>query len=269
MASPAHNESHGPPAVRILAAFGVLLALCAAAIAVGATSEDARAARAATLGKTKHTPQAQCPAGGGNAAANCQAVGRLTAFQVKADGKKDPFAAPKSGKLVAWSVDLTGKPNKAENNVFGGLYKHKPFGEAQSARIAVLSPRNKDKYRLKGQGPATKLTDYIGEKPIFTLDKALKLDKGDIVAITLPTWSSAFTICNKAPKSKNRACPLLNEKQNSWRASRNKKRCTVGTTGKRLQNLKKSKPHESEGKTKSYGCRYDGARLLYWGYYTT
>jgi hypothetical protein len=241
----------------------VLLGLCAAALALGAASEDARAARASTLGKTKSTPTSACP---GRA---CEAVGRLTAFQTKADGKKDPFVAPKSGHLVAWSVDLEGKPNKSENNVSGGLYKHKPFGEDQSARIAVLTQRKGKKYRLRSQGPATKLTDYVGEKPIFTLDKALKMDKGDIVAITLPTWSSAFTICKKEPKRKKGSCPGLSAKGNAWRASRSKKRCVVGTTGKPLRNLKKSTPHEKEGKTKSYGCLYKGARLLYWGYYTT
>lgn len=269
MATLSCDESHGRRTMRVLAALAVLLALCAAAAAVGAGTDDARAARASTLGKTKHTPAPQCPAGGGAASNNCQAIGRLTAFQTVADGKNDPFVVPKSGHLVGWSVDLTGKPSKSENNVFGGLYKHKPFGEAQSARIAVLSKRDGTDYRLKSQGPETKLTDYLGEKPIFTLSKPLKVEKNDIVAITLPTWSAAFTICKKAPKRKSAQCPLLSEKNNSWQASRNKNRCKVGTDGKLLQNLKKSKPHEQEGSTKQYGCQYDGARLLYWGYYTT
>ncbi len=268
MGNNACNESHGRRAVRVVTALGVLLALCAAAVVAAAGSENARAARASTLGKTKNTPAPQCPGGKGNAAANCQAVGRLTAFQTKADGKKDPFVVPKSGHLVGWSIDLTGKPTKAENDVFGSLYKHKPFGEAQSARIAVLSQRKGTDYKLRSQGPATKLTDYVGEKPLFTLNDPLKVDKGDVVAITLPTWTGAFTICRKASKRKTAQCPLLGGKSNSWRASRSKKRCRVGTSGKQLQNLKKSKPHEKEGSTKSYGCAYDGARLLYWGYLT-
>jgi hypothetical protein len=263
VATLACNESHGRRTVRVLAALAVLLALCAAAVAVGAGADDARAARAATLGKTKHTPAPQCPGD------NCEAVGRMTAFQTKADGKKEPFVVPKSGHLVGWAIDLAGKPSKSENNVFGGLYKHKPFGEAQSARISVLTKRNGTDYRLKSQGPATKLTDYIGEKPIFTLGKELKVEKGDIVAITLPTWSSAFTICKKPPRRKNGSCSGLSPKNNAWRASRSKNRCVVGTSGKPLQNVKKSKPHEDEGSTRTYGCLYEGARLLYWGYYTT
>src|SRR5262245_14975125 len=115
--------------MRVLAALAVLLALCAAAVVAGAGTGHADAARVSTLGKTKSTPAPQCPGGGGAGAANCQAVGRLTAFQTVADGKKDPFVVPKSGHLVGWSVDLTGKPKKSERNVFGGLYEHKPFGE--------------------------------------------------------------------------------------------------------------------------------------------
>jgi hypothetical protein len=190
----------------------------------------------------------------------------MTAFQTRADGKKDPFVVPKSGHLVGWAVDLTGKPNRSENNVFGGLYKHKPFGEAQSARIAVLSPRGGNEYRLRSQGPAMRLTDYLGEKPLFTLSRRLRVDKGDVVAVTLPTWSSAFTICDQKGKRK---CARLNAKSNRWRASRSKKRCVVGTSGKPLQNVKKSRPHENEGSVRPYGCLYEGARLLYWGYYTS
>jgi len=137
--------------------------------------------------------------------------------------------------------------------VFGKLYSHKPFGEAAAARLSVLKKKKGKKYKLKSHSPSMELTDYIGEQPIFTLGQPLRVKKGDVVAITLPTWTFSFAIG-------------LPEAANKWRASRASKRCEVARTGSGLKNLKKSRPQEKVGSNRNYACTYSGARLLYWGY---
>jgi hypothetical protein len=244
------DESHGRRTLRVCAAVVVLLGLCAAVALAGARPDPASAARAKTIGKTKGTPKSQCP----KPPRNCQAVGRLTGFQLRATGARNLFAVPRAGQLVGWSVDLTQKPKPSQMRFFGKLYDHKPFGSTPTARIAVLKHKGGKKYKLKSQGAVVDLTDFIGERPIITLGSPLPVKKGDIVALTLPTWTSSFAV--GAPPG-----------QNSWRASRAGNACEIGTEGRQRKNLRKSKPQEEEGSTRSYGCVYRGARLLYWGYY--
>jgi hypothetical protein len=243
------NEDHGRRASFVLAGFAFLLGLCALIVLSG-PAEPAAAARAKLLGKTKGTPSSQCP----KPSRNCQAVGRLTGFQVRATGGKNPFVAKQAGTLVGWSVDLTGRPKPSQRRFFGKLYGHKPFGTAPSARVAIIKKKKGKKFKLKAQSPAVDLSDSIGEKPIFTLGKPLRMAKGDILALSLPTWTSAFAVD-------------VSTQENVWRASRPGNACEVGTEGQARKNLKKSRPQEEVGATRSYGCTYQGARLLYWGYY--
>src|SRR5829696_179602 len=69
----------------LVAAVLTLLGLCAAVI-LSTAPESASAARAKLLGKTKGSPRSQCP----KPPRNCQAVGRLTGFQVRATKSKNP-----------------------------------------------------------------------------------------------------------------------------------------------------------------------------------
>jgi hypothetical protein len=243
------DNTHGRRAVPVAAALTVLLGLCAVVL-LSTAPESASAARAKLLGKTKGTPRSQCP----KPPRNCQAVGRLTGFQVRATKRKNPFVVRQAGTLVGWSVDLTGRPKPSQRRFFGKLYGHKPFGTNPSARVAVLKKKKGKKFKLKSQSPPVDLSDSIGEKPIFTLGKPLRMAKGDILAITLPTWTSAFAV--GVPTN-----------DNVWRASRPGNACEVGTEGQARKNLKQSKPQEEVGSTRAYGCTYEGARLLYWGYY--
>lgn len=257
MAALTCNPGRARSAARLLGAAAVLVALCAAALLAGAGANPASAARAKVLGKTKSTPRSYCP----KPSDFCESVGRVTGFQIRANGRKNPFVVRKPGHIVAWSLDLTARPNKVERRFFGKLYGD----EAASARISVLAKRKGTKYRLKHQSPVVQLAPHYGEKPIFTLGSRLRVAKGDIVALTQPTWMSAFAICNRRPQGDS--CAGLARKGNAWRASRTRDRCDIGTGNKQeRQNLRKSRPHTKLGSTRPYRCAYAGARLLYWAY---
>jgi hypothetical protein len=224
--------------------------LCAAVIALVAVS-SAGALDAKLLGKTKHTPGPSCPK-------SCQGVGRVTGFMRVADGKKFPFRARKDGKLVAFAIDLS-RPTKNQQNFFGTIFRGKKFGKDPSARIAVIKQekRSRRTYKLLRQSPAVNLSGSLGRKVIFTLDKPLRIQKGQTAALTYPSWASNFHHWQR------------NVQDNEWRGSRSKRKCSPPsgeeTAVKRW--ARNSKSQQKVGSHRTYGCDYTGGRLLYWAYF--
>ena len=235
---------------RRAAAFATLCALVVIAVALAST---AGAVRTRTLGRTAHTPQPDCPTD--TAVRPCEAIGSVTGFQRVADGEKHPFVADRNGKIVAYALELS-RPNKDQRDFFGTLFKNGQFGKAPSARLAVLRHVERRKYKLLRESRAVNLSSALGHKEIFTLDKPLSIRKGRIVALTVPTWASNFA----APIARN---------GNQWRASRGNGNCQPksGSSDDVQAFARKSAPQQKIGSTRTYGCDYKGARILYWAYY--
>ncbi len=112
------------------------------------------------------------------------------------------------------------------------------------------NPHKRKKYRLLRQSPTVKLGSALGRKQIFTLDKPLRIRKGQVVAITIPTWASNFAL-------------NVSSADNQWRASRKKGQCNTS----KIPIAKKSRPQQKVGSVRHYSCDYTAARLLYWAYY--
>jgi len=223
-------------------------ALCAVLVAV-VSLPSADAITAKVIGRTKQTPNPSCPAK--NSRDACSAIGSVTGYMTKAAGKKHPFHVFKNGSIVAWAIDLS-RPNKEERNVFATLFSNDAFGKHASARIAVLKAKAHHKYKLVKQSPALDLQRFLGRKQIFTLDKPLRVRKGQVVALTVPTWTSNFAL-------------PVSQKDNEWRSSRRKGKCNVDKDHQ--GNIKDSRPQQKVGSERRYDCVYNGGRLLYWAYF--
>jgi hypothetical protein len=230
-----------------LAAAACLLALLVAAIAPGAA--DSAPLRTIVLGQTPEMPPASCP---GKIVNNvevtpCRVEGHVTGFQVAADGVAKPYEAPFEGKVVAWSITLA-KPSTAESKTTSdevGFFNDF-LGAPAQARISILrvvGESNPPKYKLVRQGPTETLNPYFGTTPIFVLDHPLVVLKGQIVALTVPTWAPMFAFNVSA--------------ENKWRGSRAKDHCAS------KEDIQNGKPQQAIGSTKAYGCFYSNARLLY------
>jgi hypothetical protein len=230
-----------------LLASATLGALLVLAVAISSPS-GAGAAQLITLGATKASPAPSCPA---TASEGCQAVGKVTGFQVTAAGKKNLFKTPADGQIVQWSIRLSQPsgtkpaPDKpSELQFFNDFY-----GQPPKAGISILRRKgttSPPRYALMRQGPVEELTDYMSAKKTsttFVLATPLKVKKGDIVALTIPTWAPAFAVDIASG--------------NTWRASRHPDRCNGAT------NIKKSRSHQTLRKTRTYGCLYKSARLDY------
>jgi hypothetical protein len=212
----------------------LLVASIIAALAVVAFATAAFAARLITLGATKSNPAPSCPAD------PCQAVGRVTGFQVTVNGTGGIFRAPAGGRLVQWSIKLS-KPNAEQTKFFNNFY-----GSPPKARIAVLRrvSSSHPRFKLMRQSPTVNLTPYLGSGgQTFVLDVPLHMRKRDIAALTVPTWAPAFAV-NVSQRT-------------SWRASRSSSHCNSKS------DIKNGSAQQKVGSIRSYGCLYKGARLLY------
>jgi hypothetical protein len=175
--------------------------------------------------------------------ATCQAVGKMTGFQSAIGKTQSPFAAPYPGRVVAWSIKLAA-PSQSQIDFFKNFYDGAP-----QAKISILKPVNKQikaghqVYKLKGESPVEDLTGFLGTTTTFTLASPLKVNTGQVVALTSPTWVPAFAVNLGA--------------DSIWRASRAAGKCMQAA------DIQAGTPHETIGEDRLYGCQYKTARLLY------
>ena len=164
----------------------------------------------------------------------CLAVSETSGYQVKVGSDRSLMSVPHAGSIVAWTITL-GQPTAAQTAYFDSME-----GGVASAGIAILKAGKDLHYTLEAQGPIVPLAKYFGETAQFPLPTTLKVKKGWIVALTVPTWAPALA--------------LGYANTTSWRASRPKKGCTTTST---------QTAQESIGTSVEYSCLYQTARLTY------
>ncbi len=230
----------------ILTASATLCACLVAAIALGQPS-GAGAVAATVIGQTPSTPKPNCPTPkGDNVPADraCQAMGRVTGFQTSADGRRNPFRIRKPGTIVAWSVAVS-KPNRKERDFFATELSN---SGPPSARLSILKPKGDGVYKLVKQSPVVGLDSVLGNRPVYTLSDPLRVRKGQIVALTTPSWLSNLADAGASASD-------------AWLASREQGECLSEE-----DLLQRSRPQQKVGGKRHYACRYEGARLLYWAF---
>jgi hypothetical protein len=195
-----------------------------AVVAVLACAAPA-SAKIVEIGRTDAAPA--CPD------SPCLAVSRTTGYQVKVADDRNVFAAPEDGKIVAWSVAL-GKPTAEQIAFFD-----KSLGGPASAQLTVIRLGKKLVSQVITQSPVQLLATYFGQTVQFPLNRTLNVKKGDVIALTVPTWAPALT-------------QLLAD-HSAWRASRPLDKCNDTSTQTAQTTL---------AGTAAYRCLYK-ARLTY------
>jgi hypothetical protein len=210
------------------------LAGCLALLsAVAAGAEEATSSRTTVvLGQTANVPDPSCPE------APCQAVGSVTGFQVRTSQSQLPFRVPRSGRVKAWTLTLA-QPTNRQRAFFNGF-----FGTPPQARLSILrrvAGTKPPRYNLRRHGSVRVLSPFLGQTVRF--GASLRVHRGDIVALTIPTWAPAFAQDLSA--------------RDAWRASRAPGKCANTT------DVRQGEPHQRLNKRATYGCLYTTARLLY------
>jgi hypothetical protein len=212
--------------VALMAGLALLVPLAAGSATAAASHTTV------VLGGSGETPNPSCPG------LPCQAIGSVTGFQVSTAQTSLPFLVNRPGKVTAWTLTLS-QPTNSQRSFFNGF-----FGTPPEARLAILRRvpgTSPPRYNLRAQGSIHVLSPYFGQTVKF--GASLKVEKGDIVGLTIPTWAPAFA--QNLPA------------KNAWRASREPGKCTNTT------DVRQGQPQEKIGKRATYGCRYSTARLLY------
>lgn len=203
-------------------------AACAlVAVAIVAPATLGQRSETVELGSSALQLRPSCPQA-------CEAVGRVSGYQVLSEGRRHVYRAPFDGKVVSWSIVLS-KPRASQIKFFDEFY-----GTPPRARLSVLRPGGRNRFRLTGQSQTVNLTEYLGQRPVFALERPLTVKRGYFVAVTVPTWAPSF------------ATGL--SRDNAWRASRPKSKC---------RDVKRKSAHQRRKSIVAYGCVYRTARLLY------
>jgi hypothetical protein len=164
----------------------------------------------------------------------CLAVSRTTGYQAKIGTARNVVTIPKNGRIVAWTIAL-GNPGAQQTTFF-----NQRLGGESEAQITILNPRRKLRSRVVAQGEPQKLQSYFGSVPQFALQKSIRVRKGWVVALTVPTWAPALAVGLGS--------------DTSWRASRGRGKCedtSAQTAQMRADQLAQ------------YFCLYRTARLTY------
>ena len=170
---------------------------------------------------------------------NCQGLGYVTGYMGNNGAKSNPMRVGRSGHIVAFTVGL-GKPDTEQVEFFEDLY-----GGPPSVRLSILrrgdTRKTRLRHRLVRQSEIYRVDRHFGSSPTFALDRPLRIAKGEIVALTVPTWAPAFAV--GLPRN------------NWWRSSRRKGQCG---------NVSQRAAMDDPGDLKTFGCTYkEGARLMY------
>jgi len=209
--------------------YPAILAILALALALPAVAPATLAEVGVIPPTTSPETVPSCPA------SPCLAVSRTTGFQLKVAKNTTLMTVPRSGSIVAWTIML-GKPNATQIKFFNANE-----GGAAEAGIAILrAQKPKLTWKLIASSPTVKLQPYFGKTAQFPLERTIAVKKGDVVAMTVPTWAPALA--------------LGFGKDTSWRASRARRQCASTSA---------QSTHTSVGSSVQYFCLYQTARLTY------
>ncbi len=199
--------------------------------ATGSTGTGGAVGTTPTVSTSVTGPLASCPG------APCEVVSETTGMQVKVGTTTSPLTIPRNGVIVAWTIRLS-LPTAGQITYFD---EHE--GGPAEAGISIIKQTKGLDYELVASSPLVQLQPYFGETAQFPLATTIPVEKGERVALTVPTWAPALAI-----KLGNTT---------SWRASRPKNTCTSATEASTQT------AQTTAGAAVEYACLYQTARLLY------
>ncbi len=198
-----------------------------AALAVPGAA-PARVIEVGSLTTETELPAPSCPT------RPCFAVSRTTGYQAKVGTNRGLMKVPANGRIVAWTIRLS-RPGRSQITFF-----NRRLGGESSAGITVLKPGRRLFGRVMAQSPIVQLQPFFGQTVQFPLEESLPARKGQVIALTVPTWAPALATNLGA--------------DTSWRASRPAGECDDTET----------QTAQSEVRDLAqYRCLYQRVRLTY------
>ena len=228
------------------AAASGLLALLAPSVAsakvveLGATSSKLVAPPPCT---TRGSAAPVCP-NGISAANYAILLTTVTSLETIADGTAYPTTVKQAGRIVAFTVGLSSldtntKTRKTEIH-------QADVGHGGTAQVAVTVLRRVGAARLRkwkvvAESPSFHVQPYLGMVVQLPLDTTLPVQRGDVVALTTPTWAPILSIGHAT-------------KTFAYRQSRGANCASAPATNQAQMTI---------NATTAYSCNYPGTRVEY------
>jgi hypothetical protein len=230
---------------RLLLAFAAPLS----ALAVAAVLPGAASAQEVQLGQTT-TPLVAPACPSGTSASQCTIIlTRTTAVQTVSDSVINPTRVNQPGWIVAFSVGLSKLSSKPATEASYLKKLDESYGGTPQLQLTVLKPGPKNTFSVQAQSGVYHVTPFLGQvlqEPLslpdtFTTFTALPVKRGDVIALSVPTWAPVLTYD-------------LASDQFGYRQSRS-------TGCKNPPTTETAQSHV--GQSTAYRCGYTGTRVEY------
>jgi hypothetical protein len=169
---------------------------------------------------------------------------RVTALETIRDGLAYPTTVKKAGRIVAFTVGLSALSASRTTRLTDIKFLDHQYGGTTQLAITVLAPSGAKKLRqwkVVAESPLFHVQPYLGEVVQLPLTSTLPVRRGDVIALTTPTWAPVLSID-------------LSAKQFAYRQSRAANCINPAGT---------SRAQLTVGASARYSCDYPGTRVEY------
>jgi hypothetical protein len=181
---------------------------------------------------------------------NCKILlTQVTSYETLRDGVSSPDVVKKSGEIVSFTLGLAGTNLLTPSIIAGESQK---YGGPPEAQLTVLRPVGtpaNPSYRVAGESAVFKLRPQLGKVAEFPLVAPLPVVRGEVLALTVPTWAPVLSFELDTTK--------FAYAQSKAKLNAGKSLTTCDTTGG--VNLAQI----VVGELANYGCTYPGTRVEY------
>ena len=229
-----------------------LLAAAAGAATIGfaALAPGLASGQIVELGQTSTTPLVAPSCVKGQPLATCKIVlTRTTAIESLSDGIINPTRVNQQGWIVSFTVGLSKLVANAKTRAALIASQDAQHGGAPALALTVLAPGPDNTFSVVGESAVYTLTPFLGRllqeplslPPTFSSFTALRVIRGDVIGLTVPTWAPVLSY-------------NLSGKEFAYRQSRRANCRNTAVT-------QTAQTHLNDATR--YGCYYTGTRVEY------
>ena len=228
-------------AATLLAAVAVPAAALAADVKIGVTASPVIAPT--------------CPANAQGSACTI-VLAQMTAYETLRDGVVNPDTVKHSGVISSFTLGLAGT-NLITPPVLARL--DQTYGGPPEAQLTALIPTGtaaSPSFRVAAQSEVVKLRGQLGQVAEFPLTTPLPVVRGEMLALTIPTWAPVLSIEQNTTKfsyAQSRAKQIVAVKSGS--TTKRVSSCNTNSTINLAQIV--------IGELSHYTCSYAGTRIEY------
>lgn len=190
-----------------------------------------------------------CPAN--VSATDCTIVlAQVTGYETRRDGVVNPDTIKQSGVISSFKIGVAG-PSIITSTVLAHL--DKVYGGPPEAQLTVLrstGTRTRPTYRVAAESAVFNLRSELGKVAELPLVTPLPVVRGEVLALTVPTWAPVLTF-------------QLSTTKFSYAQSRSAVASSTGGTPTCDNTLPVNLAQIVVGELSNYACSYPGTRIEY------